>query len=405
MWKGRNGVIADLRATCYETRMENHPSIFITTSRGLEPILAAELRALGLPVHGDAEAGVHSGGGWAEIRAANLHLRTAHRVFWRAGSGRVSSPDDLYRAACQIPWEDRLGPDSPFCVSVSIETREISDERYCALKVKDAIADRLRNRFGRRPPSGSDPRALPVFARWSAAGEVVFFYDTSGTPLSFRGYRSESGPAPLRESLAAGLILWSQWDPAATLALPMCGRGALAIEAAWIAMNRAPGLGRAGFAFEQFADHDADAWQADREAARAGERVNDPAPLLIASDNQSDAVAAARSNARRAGVEDRIRFDLCAFEETRIPEGPRWILLNPPYGRRLGEESEIAELYPRIGRWLRGVGGPGRAVVISGHLRAVRQIGLKCSRRAEMDNGPIPCRIIEFPLYPKETST
>ncbi len=375
-------------------------NLFITCPRGLEPVLANEIQELGFPVLGVQDAGVQSSGGWDAVRRMNLWLRTAHRVLWRAGEGRAATPDDVYSIAVRIPWESQLGLDTPFQVRVSVESAAMADDRFTALRVKDAIADRLRNRFGRRPDSRSGPDSIPVFARWHADQRIDCFFDTSGVPLSFRGYRTESGPAPLRESLAAGLVLWSEWDQASTLVHPMCGRGALAIEAAWIALRRAPGLGRPFFAFERFTGHDAQAWAAMRSEAASRERPGEGLPFILATDADAAAVDSARRNARRAGVAAQIRFETCPFDATRIPEGPRWILVNPPYGLRMGDEAEVEQLYPNIGRWLRGAGGPGRALVISGNLRAVRRIGLSSSRRTTMYNGPVECRVIEFALFP-----
>ncbi|MBP7274748.1 MAG: class I SAM-dependent RNA methyltransferase [Kiritimatiellae bacterium] len=376
-------------------------NLFITCPRGLEPILSDEIRALGRPVNGVADAGVWSSGGWDVVREFNLWLRTAHRVLWSAGRGVASSTDDLYAAALRVPWESQLGPDTPFQVRASLELPGMADERFCALRVKDAVADRLRNRFGRRPDSRAAPESVPLFARWSANGRVDFFFDTSGVPLSFRGYRTESGPAPLRESLAAGLVLWSEWDRSSTLIHPMCGRGALAIEAAWIAINRAPGLRRAFFSFERFCGHEADAWGALRAQAEQREKSDGKQPLILATDSDPAAVEAARRNAHRAGVAALVRHETCAFDATRIPEGSRWILINPPYGLRMGgAPEEVQVLYGQLGAWLRTVGGPGRAVVISGNLRASRRMGLTSSRRTTMFNGPVECRVIEFPLYP-----
>lgn len=365
--------------------------------------MADEVRELGYPVLGIQDAGIQSSGGWDAIHQMNLWLRTAHRVLWRAGQGTASTPDDVYSIATRIPWESQLGPDTPFQVRVSVESAAMADERFTALRVKDAVADRLRNRFGRRPDSRPGPESIPVFARWHSDQRVDFFLDTSGVPLSFRGYRSESGPAPLRESLAAGLVLWSEWDRASTLVHPMCGRGALAIEAAWIALRRAPGLIRPFFAFQRFSGHDASAWDAVRKEAPSRERSAEGLPLILATDADAAAVDAARRNARRAGVAAQIRFETCPFDATRIPEGPRWILINPPYGLRMGDEAEVERLYPEMGRWLKSAGGPGRAVVISGNLRAVRQIGLSSSRRTTMYNGPVECRVIEFSLFPPGT--
>ena len=381
-------------------------NLFVTCPRGLEPVLSEEIRALGRPVTGMADAGVGSSGGWDAVREFNLWLRTAHRVLWKAGRGAAATTDDLYAAALRVPWESQLGPDTTFQVRVSLERPGMADERFSALRIKDAVADRLRNRFGRRPDSRVDPRSVPLFARWGSDGRVNFYFDTSGVPLSFRGYRSESGPAPLRESLAAGLVLWSEWDRSSALIHPMCGRGALAIEAAWIAADRAPGLIRPFFAFERFCGHEPDAWAALRAGAEARERRDGVPPQILATDADPAAVEAARRNARRAGVAGLVRHETCMFDVTRIPEGPRWILVNPPYGLRMGgSPEEIQQLYGQLGAWLRTAGGPGRAVVISGNLRAVRRIGLSSSRRTTMFNGPVECRVVEFPLYPPGATT
>ena len=223
--------------------------------------------------------------------------------------------------------------------------------------------------------------------------------DTSGVPLSRRGYRLRPWIAPLRENLAASILLESGWDPAEdAFAGPMCGSGTLAIEAAWMAMRRAPGLHRESYAFQRLRDWPADAWRGLLDAARR-RCLPMPAVPIAASDIDPRAVEIARDNAERAGVARHIAFSVRDFRRAEVPRAPGLVAMNPEYGERMGLEERLGPLYEAIGDDLKSRCAGLRAAVISGNPELAKRIGLRPSRRIPMWNGPIECRLLLYELY------
>lgn len=374
---------------------EGVATIAVTCPRGLAPVLAEELRALGRAAVEVDDTCVESRGTLADCEEMNLWLRTAHRVLWLWREFEAGSEADLYRGVVGLAWEDVLRTDRPFMVRASVSDAGMSD-RAAALRTKDAIADRMRARLGRRPDSTSEPRGAVVFVHWSAPRCRVFL-DTSGVPLSFRGYRRRAVAAPLRETLAAGVLLGAGWRGQAPLVNPMCGSGTIAIEAAWIAARRAPGLLRRAFAFMNLRGFEADAW--DDRRRRVAAEVRAVGVPIVAADLDAEAVEAARANARAAGVENAIRLEVAELAATPSAGRGAWYVLNPGYGVRTGgDEEEVGTAHAAIGRFLRSRADGGRAVVITGHLRMSRRIGLRLARRWTVFNGPIECRVLEFEL-------
>ncbi len=376
----------------------SHPaSVAVTCARGLEGVLRSELEGLGFAPAGEAPTVVEVCGTLRDCMRLNLWLRTAHRVLWLWKEFPARSAEDLYRGVAGLPWEEVLRLDQPLNVRAANQADEEGvSTAWMALKCKDAIVDRMRVRLGRRPDSGSTPKGACVFLLRSA-GRFRLYLDTTGVPLSFRGYRQESVEAPLRESLAAGLLLASGWTGRTPLVNPMCGSGTIAIEGAGIASRRAPGLQRSRFAFTSLRGFPREEWEQLREAARREVRpIRIP---IVAADWSREAVEIARRNARRAGVENAIRFEVAELDATPVP-GPRpWIVLNPEYGHRTRPSAEeLEELYHRIGQFLRRHGQGGRGVIITGHLALSRRFGLKLARKWTVFNGPIECRVVEFEL-------
>lgn len=370
----------------------------MTCPRGLAEILADEIRTLGLPVEGIGESAVETRGGLPEARRLNLWLRTGHRVLLRLGGFPARSPDDLLRGASALPWEDWFDPYGRFTVRGEALTTAVTDSRYALLKLKDAIADRMRERCGRRPDSGSDPRDAAAAFLWWQGERCVIYIDTTGVPLSHRGYRREGLAAPMRESLAAGVVLASGWRGGRPFLNPMCGSGTIAIEAAGIASGRAAGLGRREFAFMRLRGFDAGPWEAERAAAERTARALPPG-AIVATDLRPEFVAAARRNATAAGAGAAIRFEACDFADTPRPEGAAVAVLNPEYGERLGEDAELEPVYRRIGAWFRTLPAGSRGCLITGNLRLAKRIGLKAARIRTMFNGPIECRFLEFDIF------
>ena len=297
--------------------------ILITCPKGIPPWLAGEVRALGFPVVAEGEAAVETEGTLADTMPLNLHLRTGHRVLYLVAAFPAENPDGLYRGLREIPWEEILherGEHAYLSVTSTVDTPSINDARFVNLKAKDAIVDRMQEKCGLRPDSGPDRNRAVVHVFWKGS-EVAVYLDTSGEPLSRRGYRKIPLAAPMQETLAAAVILATGWNGRRGFVNPMCGSGTLAIEAALFAEGKAPGLLRSNYGFIHLRGFDPAAWRALRAAAHEAEK--ETAARIIATDIDPRAVAAARQNARTAGVEERIEFAVCPFNETPTPGAER----------------------------------------------------------------------------------
>jgi len=377
----------------------NTGRITVTCPRGLPPFLAQELRALGFTPRAAGAAAVETDGSLEDTQRLNLFLRTGHRVLFRLDEFRAERPDTLYRRAAALPWEDWIAPDGYVCVTAAVETPAIRDSRYPALLCKDAIVDRIRQKRGRRPDSGPNTDRACVFVHWRD-DRCAIHLDTTGEPLARRGYRHHPFKAPMQETLAAAVLMAAGWPPAAgaPLANPMCGSGTLAIEAALAGLGRPAGDQRANFAFMHLKPFRRDRWIAlKRGAARESlSRLEYP---IVASDRDPAAVSAARRNAAAAQVDHVIEFEVCDFRESPLPAAPGIVILNPEYGERLGDETQLAPVYEGIGDFLKRRCAGWRGFVFTGSPALARRIGLRTAKRTVFFNGPIECRLLEFDLY------
>lgn len=374
--------------------------IVATCGRGCAEVLKGELRALGFEPQDVSATSVGVEGNLRDAMRLNLWLRTANRVLFEVAGFEIDSPDELHAAVRELPWEDWLRRDAPFHVHGVAQHETIRDSRFAVLRCKDAIADRFVDATGSRPDSSSTPEGAACVALYWKEQEARIFLDTSGIPLSHRGYRWRPWTAPLRETLAASILLELGWpkDPAEAFIGPMCGSGTLAIEAAWIAQNRAPGLDREDYAFLRLRDVDAAVFRALQAEARA-KLVAAPRTWIAASDVDPQAIACARENAGRAGVEGLIRFHTCDFRDTPLPRPPALVMMNPEYGERLGVEERLVLLYESIGAYFKGKCQGMRAAVFTGNLPLGRKIGLHAVRRTALWNGDIECRLLEYDVY------
>ncbi len=374
--------------------------LVMTCGRGCVPALCGELRALGHEPREVSATAVEVTGNLHEAMRLNLWLRTANRVLFEVAGFAVESPDELYAAMRDLPWEEWLRDDVPFHVHGVAQHETIRDSRFALLRGKDAIADRFVAQTGARPDSSASPVGAASIALYWKEGVAQLFLDTSGVPLSHRGYRQQPWVAPLRETLAASILLETGWgrNPDEAFVGPMCGSGTLAIEAAWMAQNRAPGLQRDDFAFLLWNGVAAEEWQQLRADAQRQCRTA-PRTWLAASDVEPEAVACARANAARAGVESLIRLQVADFRDAGLPQPPALILLNPGYGERVGDFAGLVPLYEAIGTFFKTKCQGQRAAVLTGSPALGRKIGLHPTRRSTLWNGDIECRLLEFDIY------
>ncbi len=370
---------------------------FATCGRGIEGVLADELRALGAADIEPGRGGVAFRGDQALLYRANLWLRTAIRLLRPILEADVGSPDELYDAVRSLDWSRYLTPEHTLAVDCNVRDSKITHSKYAALRVKDAICDQFVDRIGRRPSVDVEEPMVGLNLH-VYRDHAVLSLESSGESLHKRGYRPILTRAPLNEALAAALVLRTGWNGTVPFADPLCGSGTLAIEAAWLALRRPPGLTRRRFGFQGWMDYDVRLWTAIRDEARAGVLKALPAPIL-GSDLRGDAVAFSIDNARAAGIGHLLRFEKKDVRDFQPPDGPPGVLLcNPPYGERLGEEKNLFGLYHFLGEVFAERCRGWSAFVFTGNPRLARAIGLTPDEQIPLFNGKIPCRLLRFEM-------
>jgi putative N6-adenine-specific DNA methylase len=370
---------------------------FATCARGLEAVLANELRGLCAGHIAMGRGGVSFGGDRTILYQANLWLRTAIRVLQPIVEAPVTSPDELYDVVRSVDWSQYLTPAHTIAVDCNVRDSEITHSKYAALKTKDAICDQFVERCGRRPSVNVDEPMVGLNLH-IYRDQAVLSLDSSGESLHKRGYRPILTKAPLNESLAAALVLLSGWDRETAFTDPLCGSGTLPIEAAWMAVNRPPGLTRRRFGFQGWMDFDVELWARLRDEARRHVLKQLPAPI-VGTDVRRDAVNFSMTNARAAGIGHLLRFEKKDVREFRPPDGPPGtIVCNPPYGERIGEEKDLIGLYRTLGEVFRRHCGGWNVCVFTGNDALARHIDLKPVEQVPLFNGKIPCRLLRFDL-------
>ncbi|HWG75297.1 MAG TPA: bifunctional 23S rRNA (guanine(2069)-N(7))-methyltransferase RlmK/23S rRNA (guanine(2445)-N(2))-methyltransferase RlmL [Steroidobacteraceae bacterium] len=375
---------------------------FIATApRGLTDLLARELSALGAEQLVEAGGSVRFEGTLAVGYRACLWSRVASRVLLCLAELQAESADEFYRLAGQIEWESHVSPGGTLACDFSGTHPGITNSHFGALRLKDAVVDRLRERFGSRPQVQLSRPAVRLHAHARGA-RITVAVDLSGESLHRRGYRLEAGEAPLRESLAAGVLLRARWDEAAAAGRefldPLCGSGTLVIEAAMIAAQRAPGLQREYFGFLGWRAHDEAQWHTLCEEARAQARASLP-NLVRGSDLDGRVLQQAQQNALRADVAALVRFERGALAAVRpLGPAPGMICTNPPYGERLGDEAGARALHAQLGQVLREYFAGWDAAILTAAPQAARELRLRSYRVHELWNGPIACRLLRIDL-------
>lgn len=374
---------------------------FAVCPRGLQELLGEELRGIGAHSPSPVAGGVAFEADLATAWAANLHSRLASRVLWRVAGGSYRDESDLYALAHAVEWEGRFRPDRTLRVDVTAIRSPLRSLQFATLKIKDAIADRMRERCGSRPSIDRERPDVQVVAHLTA-DRAELYLDLSGEPLFKRGWRADKGEAPLKENLAAALLALSGWSPASPLHDPFCGSGTIPIEAACIATRRAPGLGRE-FAFRKLLDFDEARWRELRQQAL--DAIDERAAFRITGrDISTRIVQLAATNAGHAGLAASLRSGQLSFEagdarEAPAPGGHGTIVTNPPYGIQSEPKSAtVARLMSHLGDQLKRAYPGWTAWMLSGDLNLPSQLKLKESRRTVLYNGPIECRLFRFEL-------
>ncbi|MCC6271221.1 MAG: bifunctional 23S rRNA (guanine(2069)-N(7))-methyltransferase RlmK/23S rRNA (guanine(2445)-N(2))-methyltransferase RlmL, partial [Microbacteriaceae bacterium] len=347
-------------------------------------------RALGVAFEGPLEAGYR----------ACLESRLASRVFLEIAQLRAETADALYKALRALPWSEHVDPDGTLACDFSGRHPAINHTRYGAQRVKDAICDALRESHGRRPDVSLERPSVRVHAH-AYGPTVTVSIDLSGEGLHRRGYRSQAGEAPLRENVAAGILVRAGWPALAAegveLLDPMCGSGTIVIEGALIAANIAPGLKRDYYGFRGWKGHDAALWRELHAAAAARVQLRECAPPTIrGSDADPRAVRTARDNAARAGVADWIAFTQASLPAAKPGASRGLLCTNPPYGVRLEDRETARALHRELGGVLRDRFQGWRAAVITGAPDMGLDIGLRAQRTHTVWNGALECRLLRF---------
>lgn len=377
----------------------NKPShIFITSSKRITPYLEMEIKELGFKIKKTYSTGIELTGTLNDCIHLNLNLRCASQVLYSLKSFPCKNADELYKVVSDIQWESIIEKSGYFSITSSVTNTTINNPLFANVKVKDAIADRFRNKFNERPDSGSVLNKTVINLFWKDDLAEIFI-DTSGETLSKHGYRKIPGKAPMLESLAASTILATNWDRRSAFINPMCGSSTLAIEAAMLATNRRPGLFRDNYAFMHIIGYDENFYLKEKEKLLSQIKIV-PGLSILATDISADAINISKINAGAAGVSDLIEFKVCDFSETQIPPNEKGIVFfNPEYGERLGDEIELEQTYSAIGDFLKNECKGYTGYVFTGNLNLAKKIGLKPKRRIEFFNGKIDCRLLEYELY------
>ncbi len=372
-------------------------TVLITCARGILPYLTREVESLGFTVVSSHETGLEIKATLNDTQRLNLYLRTAFNVLYLLKKFPGRSPKELYREVSPIAWEDIIDPQEYLSITAVTNSNHINNSVFASQKTKDAIVDRITKKCGHRPDSGAERDNVVLNLYWK--DDTCWLYlNTSGRKLADRTYRKIPFKAPLQETLAAAIIQATGYDGSVPLINPMCGSGTLAIEAALIALRRYPGLLRSNFGFMHIKGFDKDAWQKVRKDARAGglKKVTKP---LIATDISPEAIDAAKKNARTAGVDSMIDFQVCDYRQTELPEEKGIVILNPEYGLRLGEEKKLEETYKEIGDFFKQQCAGYTGYLFTGNLNLAKKVRLRTSRKLVFYNARIECRLLEYKMY------
>jgi putative N6-adenine-specific DNA methylase len=371
--------------------------IVITCNKRLSPYLQQEVESLGFKPTRVFQTGIELLGTVTDCIALNLNLRCASQVLYLLKSFTAADPTELYDNLVLIEWEKLIDFSGYFSVSSNVNNEHIRTPLFANVKVKDAIADRIKSIKGIRPNSGADANKTMVHLYWQDT-EADIFLDTSGETLAKHSYRKIPGKAPMLEALAAATIMATRWDQKSTFINPMCGSGTLAIEAALLATDKCPGLFRMNYGFMHIMGYDETVFFTERRKLKDKAR-KETGFKIIATDISEDAVDIAQKNAKTAGVDHLIDFSVCDFADTPVPEEAGVVFFNPEYGERLGVHTKLEITYKRIGDFMKSNCKGYRGYVFTGNADLAKKIGLSAKRRIEFYNGKLDCRLLEYELY------
>ena len=383
-------------------------SFFCPCPRGLEAALAEELGEIALQsktlkVHNQVPGGVHCSGALDDSYRINLHSRIASRVLLRIAHGKYVNENDIYDLTLAQPWEEWFDLDCTIRVDLTAIKSPLKSLEFTTLKIKDAVCDRFRDLYSKRPSVNTRTPDMRI-AGFLDAHTYTVYLDTSGEALFKRGWRQETGDAPLRENLAAGLLRVSGWKPGTVLFDPMCGSGTILIEAAQILAGIPPGA-RRSFAFEKFLGFNSDEWLAIKGSFRPNPLPTEP--TLFGSDISGDMIVMARNNLRNAGIQFDVPLKQIEAQEVKAPtEAPGIVLTNPPYGERIGVRGDKSQapdelavaFYSAFSATLKQRFPGWQVFLFTADLSLPKMLRLKESRKTPFFNGALECRLFRFDM-------
>ncbi|MBD1865422.1 MULTISPECIES: class I SAM-dependent RNA methyltransferase [Trichocoleus] len=370
---------------------------FATVANGLEPLVVQELEQLGAHSVKPGFCGAAFEGDRTLLYRVNLWARLPFRILMKLRQFPCQSAEDLYRGIQTIDWSEYLTPDLTLAVNATGKTDQLNHTHFTALQAKNAIVDQQQEQFGDRSNVELQEPDVQINIHIDREGCTVSL-DSSGNSLHRRGYRPAVGAAPLKESLAAALIQLSGWQPEQMFYDPLCGSGTLPLEACLKSLNIAPGLFRERFGFETWLDFDLNLLEGLIQEAESNQRDTLPAPIW-GSDRDAKVIEQAIANAQTCGVLDQIWFSEMDLSEVVAPTDSGVVFCNPPYGERLGRDTDLGAFYKQLGDVLKQRFKGWTAFILSGNKELAQSIGLKSSQRIAVYNGTLPCQLMKYELY------
>jgi putative N6-adenine-specific DNA methylase len=368
---------------------------FAPCPRGLEKVLFSDLEAMGAKNVRATDGGVHFSGDWQLCYRVNLENRVASRVLWRVKETWYRTEQDIYKAVFDLQWQRWFNVSHTIRVNTTAIRCALKSLEFITLLVKDAVCDRFRAHCDERPSVDTLTPDVRIHV-YMEDEKLMLYIDTSGDALFKRGIRQHTNIAPIRENLAAGILRLSGWKPGTPLLDPMCGSGTFLIEAVQIALNIQPGIARS-FAFEKLLNFDAPLWQAMKDEAIAAQLP--PRPLEIyGSDLYGDAMKTTWRNLNDAGLSECVELKQANILEISAPADHGILVANLPYGERMGELDELAELYPKLGDALKKKFGGWTAYLFTADKAILKLMRLSPSKRTPLFNGAIECRLLEYKI-------
>lgn len=376
-------------------RTEQIYNLIAKTSFGLEQILADEIKDIGGKEIEIVNRAVLFSGNKEVLYKANLWLRTANRIILPIHTFSIKNEQDLYNKVKKISWENYFEVEQTFAIDSTVFSELFNHTKYAAFKTKDAIVDRFRDIYKRRPNIDKENPNIRINLHIDNSNFCTLSLDSSGTPLFKRGYRDSRSIAPIKEDLAAGMILLSEWDKESTFLDLFCGSGTLLIEAAMIAYNIAPNINRTEFGFFNWKSFDKQLFENVKDDAL--DQQVEFNGKIIGVDISGRVLGMARANIKAAELSDKIELHKKDFKDFKAPNQPGVVISNPPYGERIGEN--VDELYKAFGDNLKEKFDGWNAWIISSNMQALKKVGLRPSRRIKLFNGSLECRLMKYQMY------